>query len=270
MWEVKEDSSQNVEKEINEVAIAKPTASKFEFVEANASSKETYCVYGEKGNGKTVLALGFPGKISALSFDRKTMAPKVNFYDNDSRIKIYDAVEYFNRDSALVLDSAMKTYEYVKFLLDNIAEKDKPDWILIDGLEILEKIAEFVMRKRSNLHPYQGIVNMNLWKIRRSILDEVHQRANFIAKRGVIYTVYTTVSEIIEEGTVISKTKVPKYIDTILWETDIVLFVENKFDSKAKKSIITLRCDTSKNDKRIKTGSFFDITDKKATEIINF
>lgn len=248
---------------------AETTAKKFVFKEANSSSKEIYTIYGAKGSGKTVLALGFPGTIAALSFDRKTVLSKNNFYSADIKIKVYDAIEFFDRDERLILNSAENTYDYIIFLLDNIA-KDSPDWVVIDGVEILQKIAEFVMRKREGLRPYQGISNLNVWKVRNSILDEIHKRCVDAAKRGVIYTTYTDKLEIVDEGTVVVKKSIPRYNDTILWETDVVLFVENKFDEKNKISRIFLRCDSSKIDKAIKTGAYIDITEKKVLDVIKF
>ena len=148
--------------------------------------------------------------------------------------------------------------------------KNPPDWIVIDGIEIFQKIAEMVMRQRNNLLPYQGIANLNLWKERNSIIEELHRLCLNIAKKGVIYTTYSQYDEIIEEGSVVTKDKIPKYIDAVMWETDIVLFIQSKFDRNSNKFFVTLRCDTSKFDNLIKTGSIFDITGKKITDIVDF
>lgn len=273
VWPTKEELKkievEELKKAEGETQELQNTKYNFVFKEASLSNKEVITIYGEKGCGKTTFALGFPGTIAALSFDRKTAVIKNNMFNGDSRIKVYDVVEFFERDTDKVLDSAEKTYQYIKFILDNIA-KTPPDWILVDGVEILQKIAEFVMRRRENLRPYQGVANQNIWKIRNSIIDEIHHRCVNIAKRGVIYTTYTDKDEIIEEGTILFKKTVPKYIDSVMWETDIVLNIISEFDTKNNKLKVKLKCDTSKIDKRIKTGTLIDITDKKASEVINF
>lgn len=240
---------------------------KFKFEEAAASGKTVFIVYGEKGVGKTSFSMGFPGNISVLSLDRKGVAAKMNYHNNDSRIKVYDAVKYYERTEDKVLKTAVTTVEYIYFILENI-RKSSPDWVIIDGVEILQKIAENYMREKNGLKPYQGVANLNLWKVRNAILDDIHHTAIDITKKGVIYTTYTQLEEIVEEGTLVTKQKVPKYVDTIMWESDIVLFVENKFDAKNKTNKFLLRCLTSKNDKIIPTGKIVDISKKKATEVL--
>lgn len=234
----------------------------FKFEESEQSSKEVFCIYGKKGVGKTVLALSFPGTITALSFDKKTMMPKMNFFKNDPRIKVFDAVKFYERGTDEKNESSEKTYNYVIFLLDEIA-KSKPDWILIDGVEIMSKIAEGVMRFRHKLSPYQGITNLNIWKERNDVVAQIHRRAVDACKKGVIYTTYTQLEEIVQEGSIVTRLEVPKYIDEVMWETDFVLHIINNFDEKTKKSKFMLRIVSSKNDTKMPTGIILDITGVK-------
>lgn len=248
--------------------ISQTDISDFKLEEAVLTPKIVVTIYGSKGSGKTTLAEGFPGTVAVLSFDRKSVAPKINYYNNDSRIKVFDAVKYYNRDTKLVRESAVKTYAYITFLLKELA-KNPPDWVVIDGIEIMQKVAEMVMRQRNNLLPYQGVANLNVWKERNAIIDEIHQLALNTAKKGVIYTTYCDYDEIVEEGSLVTKEKVPRYIDSVMWETDIVLYIESKFDPETKKYNVKIRCDTSKFDNIIKSGSIFDITGKTIRDVLN-
>ena len=254
------------EEEPKQLAIAPatvPVKDDFQFKEAQSISKEVYTIYGKKGVGKTTLALSFPGSVAALSFDRKTLMPVVNYFKESSgRLKVYDAVEFLERSTEEKTGSSEKTYKYVLFLLENLS-KSNPDWILIDGVEIVSKMAESVMRFRHGLSPYQGVANLNIWKERNDIIAQIHRKALDASKRGVIYTTYTQTEEIVQEGTVITRLEIPRYIDEVMWETDYVLHIEAVYDQKTKKTQFILRIVSSKNDNKMKTGTVLDITGMK-------
>jgi len=245
-----------------------PPEEEFEYEELLDKGKTIVTIAAKKGCGKTRLALGFPGKICALSFDRKTTSVKDSDYDSDPRIKVFDAVKYYTPDSNFVRESATKSYKYILWLLDKFKD-EKPDWIIFDGAGIEAKMAEFVMRHREKLQPYQGIANRSVWKIRNAVLDTIHQKAVAIADKGVIYTTYTQFNEIVQDGTTITKTDVPNYVSDILMETDIVLMIEKIYDQKSHKTTFFLRCDSSKYCDVIKTGFYEDITNRKITDILN-
>lgn len=194
--------------------------------EAEAPGKEVYMIYGLKGHGKTTLAMSFPGKVAVLSFDRKALQVKEKMFRNDPRIRVYDAVK-FEDDSTPErwLESSEATFIYVNRILDEVA-KWQPDWIVIDGSEIFQQVCEMTMRYRNNILPFQGIANLNLWKERRLYIRQVHRKALYAAKRGVIYTTYSDKDEIVQSGEVITKRDVPRWIDAIMYETDTVIKVE--------------------------------------------
>src|SRR3990167_4733414 len=129
-----------------------PVKDDFVFEEASQSNTEIYTIYGEKGVGKTTFALGFPGTIAVLSFDKKSQSAKSNAFSNEDRIKVYDAVKFWERDAKYILDSSVSTLDYINFLFDNL-KKQSIDWIIIDGIEIMQKIAECIMRKRHGISP---------------------------------------------------------------------------------------------------------------------
>ena len=239
----------------------------FTYRESTDTGKTIITIAAEKGCGKTRFALGLPGVICALSFDRKTTSVKATCYDNDPRIHVVDAVEFYTPDSDLVCESAIKTYDFIMWNLDYF-KRFKPDWILFDAAGVEAKVAEFAMRHRQGLKAYQGIANLSFWKIRNAILDTMHQKAVSIANKGVVYTTYTQFSEIVVDGTTTTKEKVPKYVADVLMETDIVLMIEKKYDPKNHKTKFYLRCDSSKFDKVIPTGFYEDITDRKIENIL--
>ena len=234
---------------------------KFTFEEDQASEKEIFLIYGEKGSGKTSASFLFPGKIACLSFDRKSSIIKKNFFKNDERIKVYDAVKYWCEAPEEYTESSKATYDYVVFLLNKIETEIKPDYILIDGLEILEKIAEMIMRSNNRLKPFQGISNMNVWKERQLLVRNIHNRALRSCNKGIIYTCYIKQKEIVEEGTTISKKDMPKWTDIIVWQTDCVIRVENEPKKEGGRKFIA-RIDNSKV-ATFNTGDIIDITDKK-------
>jgi len=232
---------------------------KFDLSEAKGTGKIVFMIYGLKGHGKTDLAFSFPGKVACLSFDRKSLPIKVNRYKNDERIKVYDAIMYMNKDSAEnYLESCDKTFRYTNALLDHIAKNFEPDWVVIDGSDILSRICEMTMRYRNNLMPFQGIANRNLWKERNLYIDQIHNKSTKIARRGVIYTAYTDAHEIVKEGEFIIKEDIPKWVGDIMTETDVVIKVESVRDKSGGQTFFAT-VESSKN-KRIPTGKREDVT----------
>ncbi|MCW1309283.1 MAG: AAA family ATPase [Candidatus Nanoarchaeia archaeon] len=246
-------------KEVEEKAV-------FELTEDGIPSKEVYLIYGNKGVGKTVTALSFPGKILALSFDRKTAIIKANMFKNDDRIKIYNAVKYMDYSNPEALTkSANDTYQYILFILEeHVKHYGNPDWVLIDGSDIFHQICEWTMRYRHNIEPFAGISNLNVWKERRLLIRNIHYKALDIANKGVIYTTYTEKDSIVVDGELITQKDVPRWIDVLMFETDYVLYCyviegQRKF---------AVRVVTSKNDSKLRTGMVYDVTDRTLWEVV--
>lgn len=246
-------------------AVSLPSFSSFVFKEAAPGDKLVITFYGEKGSGKTMSALGLPGTKSVLCFDNKAQTIKHSFFKDSPDIKVYDATEFFVKDTSHFLESSEITYDYLTFLLQKIGEQ-KPDWIIIDGLEILTGICEMVMRKHNGLKPYQGVSNLSVWKERRQLLDGIHRRAVQAVKRGVVYTAYCDTQQIIEEGAIVTSKIVPKWVDTVLYETDITVHVENRIGKEGSRIIVKIN--NSKIPSFLETGKVFDITGKTLGDFI--
>jgi hypothetical protein len=155
--------------------------------------------------------------------------------------------------------SADKTFEYINHLLDNYTKRyPQPDWVVIDGAQIFQQICEWTMRYRHNLGPFDGIANLNLWKERRMYIRQIHNKALNIARRGIIYTTYVEKDEVIIKGEIVTRKDTPAWIDVLIYETDYVLYT---YYDESKKTY-HVRVVSSKNDKRIRSGTEIDVTNK--------
>ncbi|RLG79984.1 MAG: hypothetical protein DRO09_03715, partial [Thermoprotei archaeon] len=260
--------------EIEKLAEEKPEEKKeeFSFEEEEFAFKEeqlppvklVFMIYGDKGSGKTSVAMSFPGEIVVLSFDRKAAIIKASRFGNDRRIHVFDVTKYMDYSSSeTVCESAEKTFVYINKLLDYVAEKIKPDWIVIDGAEEFQKICEYTMRARHGLTAIEGVKNLNLWKERRLYIRQVHNKALNIAKKGIIYTTWSTWEERIVLGDVVDRRQVPKWIDVLKTESDIILRTE--YDPAQRRFYV--RVESSKLDSLFPTGKVYDVTDKYFWEV---
>jgi len=192
--------------------------------------------YGDKGDGKTWASMSIGGSQFWLSFDNKTESIRRESFSNKP-ITVKDAVRYYDRSSPeawiLSSDASMR---YINMILNQIPDIDEshpptdknPDWIGIDCGEIYELMSEMEMRYNNNLKAFEGFANKNLWKERRMYIDNLLRRCIRKAKKGVIWTCYTDRKEIIDKGEFITKKDVPKWIDAVLRETDVVIRVERE------------------------------------------
>jgi hypothetical protein len=228
--------------------------------EPGAPAKEVWLIFGDKGAGKTTTALSFPGEILALSLDRKSAIVRANMFNNDPRIHVFDVVKYMDYSSPEAMTaSAEKTFELLNQILDNYTTRyPQPDWVLIDGSQILQQIAEWTMRKRHDIGPFDGISNLNLWKERRMYIRQIHNKALNLAKRGLIYTTYVEKDETVIKGEVVTRKDTPAWIDVLIYETDYVLYTYYDENSRAYRVKVV----SSKNDKRVRSGSDIDVTNR--------
>jgi hypothetical protein len=231
---------------------------KFDTSPEKTAESRTFLFYGEKGDSKTFSALSFPGRQDILSFDHKTVAVWEESFKRDPRITIYDAIRYMDYSSpdAWLMSSEI-TLQYINILLDEIRiRSDKPDWIIVDGLEEFTKIAEMVMRYRNGIRMTQG-VEWSFWKERRLYLKQIHLKAMGIAKRGLIYTTYPGKLEKVVDGKIVESTKVPRWVDVVKEQTDVVILVESKQTNEGRRFYATIE---SSKYGPFRTGRRVDIT----------
>lgn len=253
------------EKPTEPISKEEPPTKEEELAEAKGTTKSTFMDYGLKGSGKTYLAFSFPGKIACLSFDRKSLPIKQYSFNNSDRIKVFDAIALMDYSSPEGwTESADNTFKRLNLLIDKIAEWE-PDWIVIDGSEILQQICEMTMRYRNNLMAFQGIANRNLWKERRMYIRQIHNKCFEAVKKGVIYTTYTSKDEIIKEGEFVTKDDVPRWIDAIMWYTDVVVKIRSVQEKSGRKFYATIE---SSKYLPFKTGREVDVTDKGISALV--
>jgi len=225
-----------------------------------ATPKMVLVVAGEKGHGKTTLALSMPGNIAVLAYDRKAAPIKFFFYKGDERIRIFDMLRYYNPTSKNeVLEHAVKSVKYARALLNYLKEENTVDWVVIDNFDVLTRLCEMTARYYNHLQPFGGTgeVGYKLFDERNFYIRTIFQNAFETAKKGVIYTLYLTTQEIVKNGQVMERTRVPKWVDAVLYETDVALVVSKIPDERRFLCHVL----TSKNEEEFPTGLTVDVTD---------
>jgi len=225
-----------------------------------ASPKTVLVIAGEKGHGKTTLALSMPGNIAVLAYDRKAAPVKFFFYKGDRRIRVFDMLRYYNPTSKNeVLEHAVKSVKYARALLNYLKEENTVDWIVIDNFDVLTRLCEMTARYYNHLQPFGGTgeVGYKLFDERNFYIRTIFQSAFETAKKGVIYTLYLTTQEVVRGGQVVERTRVPKWVDAVLYETDVALVVSKIPDERRFLCHVL----TSKNEEEFPTGLTVDVTD---------
>lgn len=253
------------------------TTSEFEFdfdeAEDTGEKKEVFTVYGHKNDGKTTISYGIPyvsDKILVFSFDNKSTRPKDASYIADAKvdIKVINAIRYLDKSGEMkYLESSILTHKFILSILEQSKDKFAPDWVMFDGTEVMSGIMELVMRSKNNLKPYQGIANRSLWRERRQYIDDIHMKAMEIAKKGVIYTMYSQKDEIIDnDGTVTKKVDIPRWIGSVMEETDVVIHAESKFENNKK--MFYARVEGSKIPDKYPDG-MYNVSGKRVRDVIS-
>lgn len=198
------------------------------YEDSEYGGKQSITVVGEKGAGKSTLALAFPGTKLVISYDRMALRNKFKMADPEN-IKVIDPMPLLDVSSPIrKRDSYVKIYDYLVGVEEYpngprsgglLSEHEPVDWVIHDGTDILMLICEMVMRWRHELLPTQG-VDWTLWKDRKNAIQDVYNKSMTLARKGVIYTTYFTDKQLDEDITGQKKTKEqPKWMDIILYQT---------------------------------------------------
>ena len=225
-------------------------------------------LYGAKGTGKSVMALGFPGRLYVVSLDDKSQRVWADTYNKDPRITVVSATKYMAYGRDEMVAALSKTHAYVLFLLDKIEKRGDADWIVIDGLERLTKCAEGVMREKFGLDMTANFANLGFWKERRRALAEAFFRALNVSKRGLILTTYQANEDtFIEAGRTVQRKQVPRWIEVPEEMTDIVIRVYPEFNEE-KKSTRFFAYIVSSKFSDVPTGAVVDVTHRTLGEAV--
>jgi len=241
--ELVDDNSVGINEGDNITQNNKDEQNNFEFdfddeVKKTKHKLEVFSVYGAKNDGKTTICYGIPDpgdKVLVFSFDNKSDRPLDEDYDvnfDGIIVRIVNAIKFLNKSNEeKYLASSTKTHNYIVSMLEQSESKFKPDWVMFDGTDVMNQLMEIVMRSNNNLKPYQGIANRSLWRERGQYIDDLHIRSGNITNKGIIYTMYSQKDEIIVDGNVQKKTDVPKWLESVMRETDVVIKAETKTEN---------------------------------------
>lgn len=224
-------------------------------------------VGGEKGHGKTSVAMGLPGRIYTICMDGKAFRVWESKYKFDKRITVLDGKKFI-KHKKLERHTAdcEKTYRWIMYLLEQIRKRGDADWIYFDASDRLLKIVEMKMRHKERLSPFQGVTNRGAWNLRNFDSRQIHDTSLDIARYGLLYTTFREIVEVEEEGKVTTKYK-PSWTKVIKEETDIYMesiedLKRTKKGLQAKFKILVV---SSKYPQLLKTGEQFEITDSNLT-----
>lgn len=233
--------------------------------------KEIFSVYGHKNDGKTTISYGIPeegDKVLVFSFDNKSKRPTEAEYIKKGNLTIYvvNAIQFIDasKDDKYLASNA-KTLRFIVEMLKQAKEEFGPDWVMFDGTENMSRVAEMAMRFKNNLKPYQGIANRTLWTERKQYLADIHRKAVNVSKKGVIYTMYSQKDEIIIDGNTEKKTDVPRWVGSIMEETDVTIKAVVK--QEGGKRVFRAQVDGSKLPDKY-TDGIYDVTGKRFRDVV--
>lgn len=246
--------------------------------------KKVIMVYGDKNDGKTVVAYGVMDDNDTalvLSFDNMSDRPiddeeGLSFLkDAPLTIKVINASQYYSTaDKVVMLETAALTYAMVDRVLNDYTDPknteakingERPDWVIIDGTERMTRILEMCMRKNNGI-PVIGGVPQQIWMDRRNMFDNIYNKSLDLSKKGVIYTTYSDVRELVDNFTLKNKKEYPKWYYDLKEETGIEIRAMAKREGKIPKYIAKIS--GSKYPNSFPDGEY-DITNKRLVNVLH-
>jgi len=251
------------EKEI-EVKLGVKEEEEFDLSPAEVGESIAIVVVGDKASGKTTFVLNpkyFSGKIAAITMDEMTQHIWSEIYKKDPRIVIYDGLRYYNpATSEEIVDSASRSLLYLSKLLVKEISPKKFDWILWDCSEELQEICEMAMRKDAGFKAKDG-VPWQYWRLRNMHMDNLFNKSLKVAKKGIIFTLYTIYRDIKESGEIMYTKKDIKWAGNLKTQSLVIIETLKKVTSDGKKYYMNV--ESSKVPSRFKeTDTLIDVTVK--------
>ena len=236
--------------EVKEVAapqtpidIFSPQAEKFDLSPARISDSIAVVIVGDKGSGKTTLVFNpkfFPGRIAAITMDEMTQHIWREIYKSDARITIYDGLRYYNpTTSDEIVETASKSLQYLSLLLIQEIENKNYDWILWDCSEELQEICEMAMRKDAGFKAKDG-VPWQYWRLRNMHMDNIFNKSLKVARKGVIFTLYTGYRDVRESGEVMNTVKEIKWAGNLKTQSLVIIETSKRVTSEGKRYYMSI------------------------------
>lgn len=151
------------------------------------------CSFGDKGAGKTTTAMSVSGNVLAITFENRAnlTLPWSKFFKYNPRFQIFSFAEHIDRThKGTYRDTSNESYLQIVNLMNRArALEQKFDWVIIDGLQAGQKLAEQRMRSVNNEGAFSRFKNLSLWGERSMYFENVvMQLSSQVASKGVYLT----------------------------------------------------------------------------------
>lgn len=224
--------------------------------------------FGEKGSGKSTSALSVSGNVLAITLEKRgnLTRPWARLFNYNPRIQIFGFSEYIERTAkGNFRDTSNEVYLQIVNLLKRASELERKfDWVIIDGLQALNKVAEQRMRALNNQGAFVKFNNLSLWGERSMYFENVGlQLPTHVASKGV----YLTSQNVLQRAAFLTAdqkaqgmtdedipVKEPKWKDKIKDDIDAVIYHEIKENQSKSGSKMVYKALVSTN-KLGSTGS---------------
>ncbi len=249
--------------------------------ETQSKEKRIIVLYGQKGVGKTYNCyslIPLKSKVLVISFDgmSQIIAERQEFKDIQFKVVNVEQKPRFILQDTGTSIQAIESVENSFYNLQQIfrlflnSKNNEYDFVIIDGFNIAQKIAEAYMRYNHKLRFTDNFANLNLWKERNAVLNAILKEALRISKKGLIYTLYTKSEIEIIDGVIIKQSVKPNYVEDVMTMSDIVIKIETKLQHTKNSNNISyyMIVETAKKE-NVKIGVKIDITNKKLIDIIS-
>jgi hypothetical protein len=236
------------------------------------NSKLLMLYFGDKGVGKTTTFLLSPptGKKVVLSFDGRTHIIKNALVDagliKDEDVTIFNILDDFIDSPEQAKETGFLAYEYLIYVLENEIKDKGYDFIIFDGLDYYNRVAEMRMRFIKKC-PAFGPIDLNFWKLRTSYIMTTHRLAVKYAEKGVIYSAnYDDFNEYSfkDKNDEIIEKRAPKYMDLVKKEIDYLVENEMVVLKNKEESLVRATIVSSKNDSFLRTGKVVNLSGHKS------